>query len=64
MPQYRICPHCNAHIDPGEHCDCDRYEQPEQDMARRPVARKRTFFPREYNTEAYIRQRFLEFDMR
>ena len=19
---YRICPHCGAHLDPGERCDC------------------------------------------
>lgn len=19
---YRICPYCDAHLDPGEHCDC------------------------------------------
>lgn len=20
--QYRICPYCEAHLDPGERCDC------------------------------------------
>ena len=22
MSYYRICPHCQAHLDPGEACDC------------------------------------------
>lgn len=22
MPYYRTCPHCGAHLDPGERCDC------------------------------------------
>lgn len=22
MSYYRICPHCGAHLDPGEVCDC------------------------------------------
>lgn len=22
MSYYRICPHCGAHLDPGESCDC------------------------------------------
>lgn len=21
---YYTCPHCGAHLDPGEHCDCDK----------------------------------------
>ena len=33
-------------------------------MARRPVAKKRTVYPREYNSQEYIRQRWREFDMR
>lgn len=23
MAFYRICPHCGANLDPGEHCSCD-----------------------------------------
>ena len=23
---YKICPHCGAHLDPGEKCDCVRKE--------------------------------------
>ena len=30
-----ICDRCGAHLDPGEHCDCDQYEQPEIETARR-----------------------------
>jgi len=22
MSYYRTCPHCGAHLDPGERCDC------------------------------------------
>lgn len=22
MPQYKTCPHCGAHLDHGERCDC------------------------------------------
>lgn len=62
MPQYRICPHCRAHLDPGEHCDCD--EQECIDPPRRPVAKKPTIPPREWNSQAYIQQKWLEFDMR
>ncbi len=24
MSWYHICPHCGAHLDPGEVCDCHR----------------------------------------
>lgn len=63
MPYYKTCAHCGAHYDPGEHHECD--EQDCIDTPRRPVAKKKTPPPpREYNTEAYIRQRWLEFDLR
>lgn len=39
---FKRCACCGAYLDPGEHCDCDDYEQPEREMARRPVARQRT----------------------
>lgn len=57
------CSLCGCYLDPGEWCDCDQHEPPEQEEARRPVAR-RTVYPREYNTEAYIRQRWQELDLR
>ena len=25
--QYRICPLCGAHLDPGERCDCQEKEK-------------------------------------
>lgn len=29
MPYYNTCPHCGAHLDPGERCDCqDKQEEP------------------------------------
>lgn len=24
MGYYRTCPHCGAHLDPGERCDCQQ----------------------------------------
>lgn len=63
MPYYKTCAHCSAHYDPGEHHECD--EQECIDTPRRPVAKKKTPPPpREYNSEAYIRQRWREFDLR
>lgn len=62
MPRYKICPHCQAHLDPGEHCDCD--EQECIDTPRRPVAKKPTIYPREWNSLEYIQQKWLEFDLR
>ena len=58
------CKICGCCLDPNEWCDCEDHPQPEVEMARRPVAKKSTVYPREYNTEQYIRQRWLEFDMR
>ena len=62
MPQYRICPHCRAHLDPGDQCDCD--EQECIDQPRRQMAYKPTVYPREWNSQKYIQQKWLEFDMR
>lgn len=58
------CKICGCCLDPNEWCDCEDHPQPEKEMARRPVAKKRTVYPREYNTEEYIRQRWREFDLR
>lgn len=62
MPYYRTCAHCGAHYDPGEHHDCD--EQECIDTPRRPVAKKPTIYPREYNPQSYIDRMWREFDMR
>ena len=24
--KYRVCPHCGAHLDHGEHCDCEKQQ--------------------------------------
>lgn len=61
---FKRCACCGAYLDPGEHCDCDDYEQPEREMARRPVARQRTVYPREHSTEAYTRQKWQNSGMR
>ena len=46
-----ICNRCGAHLDQGEHCDCDEYEQPEMEMARipqhKPNVSRETFFDQE-----------------
>lgn len=48
---YKTCDRCGAHLDPGEHCDCDGYEQPEAEMARipqrKPNVSRETFFDSE-----------------
>lgn len=41
--QYRICPFCEAHLDPGERCDCRDEEgaaplQPERPQVKVPKA--------------------------
>ena len=58
------CNRCGCYLDPGEWCDCDDHPEPEQEMARRPVARKPTVYPREYNPQSYIDRMWREFDMR
>lgn len=27
--KYRICPKCGAHLDHGEHCDCEEHKEQE-----------------------------------
>ena len=27
--KYRVCPHCGAHLDHGEHCDCEKKQTAE-----------------------------------
>ena len=58
------CNRCGCYLDPGEWCDCEDHPDPEQEMARRPVARKPTVYPREYNPQSYIDRMWREFDMR
>lgn len=55
---YKTCSNCGAHLDPGEHCDCDGHEQPEIEEAQRKPARIREA-PREtyFDREAAIRYR-------
>jgi hypothetical protein len=58
------CNRCGCFLDQGEWCDCEDHPEPEQEMARRPVARKPTVYPREYNPQSYIDRMWREFDMR
>ena len=30
MAYYNICPSCGSNLDPGETCDCERGNQPEE----------------------------------
>ena len=30
MPYFRTCPHCGAHLDPSERCDCQDKEKAAQ----------------------------------
>lgn len=58
------CNRCGCYLDPGEWCDCDEHPEPEHEMARRPVVRKPTVYPREYNLQSCIDRMWQEFDMR
>ena len=58
------CNRCGCYLDPGEWCECDEHPEPEQEMARRPVTKKPTIYPREYNPQSYIDRMWREFDMR
>lgn len=29
---FKICPLCGAHLDPGEHCQCDKEQHYEPDI--------------------------------
>lgn len=57
------CKRCGCFLDPGEWCDCEEQEQPEEEMARRPV-KKSTPYPREWNSEEYLERRWREWDLR
>lgn len=56
------CKKCGFFLDPGEWCDCD--DQECIDQPRRQVAYKPTIYPREWNSQEYIQQKWLDFDMR
>lgn len=60
----RKCKLCGCYLDPGEWCDCEEDQPSEVDTPRRAVAPRRTVYPREWSSEEYIRQKWLEFDMR
>lgn len=61
---YKICMNCGAHLDPGDRCDCERREQPEVDMVKRPVAHQRRRRTLSEMEAAYVQQRWNDFDMR
>lgn len=33
---YTTCPHCGAHLDPGERCDCQDHENEDQERKEQP----------------------------
>ena len=43
MSQYWICPLCQAHLDPGEKCDC-------QEQKEREEAERRSLFQQDSNS--------------
>lgn len=47
---WKRCKICGCYLDPGEWCECDRHEQPEREMVKRPSGRTRTVFPREHDS--------------
>lgn len=32
MAYYKICPKCGATLDPGEHCDCEKEREKQEDF--------------------------------
>ena len=36
MAQYKTCPHCGAHLDPDERCDCQDKTKDAPDAPGRP----------------------------
>ena len=55
------CNRCGCYLDPGEWCDC---EVETVDMIRRPVAKRKTTYPREWVPESYIKTKFQNSDKR
>lgn len=44
MAFYRICPHCGAHLDPGETCDCYlEHEQAEAEKRKQETEQAKLF---------------------
>ncbi len=35
---YRVCPHCGAHLDAGETCDCRQTKQEQRTAVERVIA--------------------------
>lgn len=66
MRQYKVCPFCGSHLDYGERCECDGYEQPEIETARRPNFNPLSPLP-DYTSdpnEAAVRRAWREYYMR
>lgn len=57
------CKLCGCYLDPGEWCKCED-DAPEVDQPHGVMSKRTAPPPREWNSEAYIRQKCLEFDMR
>lgn len=61
---HKTCKICGCSLDPGEWCDCEEQDTPDVEQPRRPVAKKRTVYPREWNSQEYIERRWREWDLR
>lgn len=57
------CKSCGCYLDPGEWCDCEE-KAPEVDQPHGLLPKRTAPPPREWNSQAYIQQKWLEFDMR
>lgn len=56
------CKICGCYLDPGEWCDCDEHEAPEQEMAKRPVSRRK-WMPTQMGEEQNVRRLWYEYDL-
>ena len=61
MPAYKICRSCGAHLDPGEHCECEHRDVPEMEEAQRVLRKRRP--ETDPNAEA-VERAWREYDMR
>ena len=63
VPYFHECPHCHAHLAPGERCSCDGHDQPEIETAQRPQ-NKRPPRREQSGMDEYIARVWREFDLR
>ena len=57
------CKICGAYLDQDEWCECEE-KTSEVDQPHGLLPKRTAPLPREWNSQAYIQQKWLEFDMR